>query len=141
MIVLWDTISCTPQLKISQPHKHGVASMDICSQAGLLVTLSETSGEGVPQEISLWDLSAGETCTNLITVPVPAGDMQVLTTDPLARVPSHWCMGTQWVRACCVFVLESRFPTRLFVPVRSFVLQQLDGSQVPNTCYNLNAPA
>lgn len=76
MIVLWDTATYAPQLKISQPHKYGVASMDMCSQAGLLATLSETEAESIPQEISLWNLSSGETCTNLITVPIPAGDVQ-----------------------------------------------------------------
>eukprot|EP00892_Ulva_mutabilis_P006792 jgi/Ulvmu1/4485/UM002_0210.1 len=76
MIVLWDTETCTPQLKISQPHKHGVATMDMCSQAGLMATLSKTADEEAQQELSLWDLSSGDNCKNLITVPIPAGDVQ-----------------------------------------------------------------
>ena len=77
MLIVWDTNLGAMRLKVSKPHKHGVIAMDLHSSAGLLVTLSDTGGEAAAQEISLWDVSLMDKCTNLITVPIPAGDLQV----------------------------------------------------------------
>ena len=77
VLIVWNATLGAMRLKVSKPHKHGVIAMDMHSSAGLLVTLSDTGGEAVAQEISLWDLSSMEECTNLITVPIPAGDLQV----------------------------------------------------------------
>jgi hypothetical protein len=77
MLVVWDTRLETARLRVSRPHKYGVIAMDMHSSSGLLVTLSDTRGEAIAQEISLWDISSMDDCKNLITVPIPAGDLQV----------------------------------------------------------------
>jgi len=59
MIVLWDSYSTQPVKTISTPHSSGVRAMDLSPDAKYLVTLSEPEADGSPQELSVWDCTAG----------------------------------------------------------------------------------
>jgi hypothetical protein len=88
--------------------------MDMHSKSGLLVTLSDTGGEAVAQEISLWDISSMNECKNLITVPIPAGDLQVCDRKPyFTLMLVHYAHAREIIEeeAYCRFVLHSIMPT------------------------------
>jgi cilia- and flagella-associated protein 251 len=102
VLIVWDTTVGATKLKVSKPHKHGVITMDMHSSSGVLVTLSDTGGEAVAQEISLWDISSTDKCKNLITVPIPAGDLQVwYRKPPVTRI---FVPNSEFIEACCRLV-------------------------------------
>ena len=53
MLVVWDSLSGTPQRTYFSPHENGVISMDISPDASYIVTISDF----IPQTISIWDIT------------------------------------------------------------------------------------
>lgn len=52
-MVVWDSLTGTPQRTYFSPHENGVVAMDISPDANYIVTLSDF----IPQTISIWDIS------------------------------------------------------------------------------------
>jgi WD40 repeat protein len=77
MLIAWNTATGEPTMSLPKPHNNGVLAMDMTRDGQLLVTISDPGDEDAVQDISLWDLSIRTECKNLITVPIPAGDIQV----------------------------------------------------------------
>jgi cilia- and flagella-associated protein 251 len=91
IVVAWDTVTAAPTFTIAAAHANGVLCMDMSQDGSLLVTVSKAVEKDEPQEISLWDVSAQTHAKCLITVPIPAGDVQVCKQPDATRQPlSGW---------------------------------------------------